>query len=147
MTETSIGQKWPDSLALIGAVSEALCGKYSVRDAHPALSVACGMAVLYRQRREDIQRFGAPPAAVNWDQAEGPPDPNPPELRLCADFDRIAATAFDLGPARPGVLAARIAYWTVCGDISGVVTATRAYDDCITRLQSAPKRLGEHAYH
>ncbi|MGW4325990.1 hypothetical protein ACWEKR_08880 [Nocardia sp. NPDC004573] len=144
MTDASIAQTWPDSLALIGAVSDALCGKYTAVDAHPALSVVCGMALLYRKRREDTQRFSAPPAAVNWDQADGPAETNPPELRLCAEFDRIAATAFDLGPARPGVLAARVAYWTICENIPCVVSATRAYDDCITRLKAAPTNLDEH---
>ena len=146
MTDTSTAQNWPNSLTLIEAVSNALRGNYSPVDAHPALNVACGMALLYRERREDNQRFGAPPAAVNWDQAEGPVDTNPPELRLCADFDRIAAAAFDLGSARPGVLAARVAYWTICDNIPNVVSATRAYDDCIARLKAAPNSLGEHAY-
>ncbi|MGF6884916.1 hypothetical protein ABIA39_008593 [Nocardia sp. GAS34] len=145
MTATSIAQSWPDSLALIGAVSNALRGNCSPVDAHPALSVACGMALLYRERRENAQWCSAPPAAVNWDQADAPADTNPPELRWCAEFDRIAATAFDLGPARPGVLAARVVYWTVWENIACVVSATRAYDDCLTRLKLA-NTLGEHAY-
>ncbi|WP_067665714.1 hypothetical protein [Nocardia miyunensis] len=145
MTGIRTGRAWPDSLAVIGAVSDALRGKLVTVGDHPALVIVCGMALLYRERREDNQRLGAPPAAVNWDQAEGPVDTNPTELRLCADFDRIAGAAFDLGSARPGVLAARVAYWTICANIPQIVSATRAYDDCITRLKAAPTR-GEHAY-
>ncbi|PPJ36416.1 hypothetical protein C5E45_20425 [Nocardia nova] len=149
MTDTGIAQSWPDSVAVITAASDALRGQLSDPDAHPALAAVCGMALFYRQRLTDSQRFSAPPAVINWDQAHGPADTNAAELRQIADFEQIVGTVFgfELGLARPGVLAARLVYWTVCDDVGFAVEAARAYDDCISRLSvaAAPNPLTEPA--
>ncbi|MEU6562597.1 hypothetical protein [Nocardia nova] len=147
MTGTGIAQSWPRSVEIATTASEALHGKLSDRDAHPALGVVCGMTQSYRQRRKDSQRFSAPPAVINWDQAQDRPDINPTERRLIAEFDRVADTVFDLGPARPGVLAARVVWWTVCEDIAFAIEAAQTYDDCIAGLsaKAPPNSLGAPA--
>lgn len=127
---------WPDASAVIEAARTALRDGADAPVGHPVLGLIARLVVQYRDAADAAVRDGSPPVILRCAQ----PDPGPvttighSELQVVADIDGAAAAAGIAG--RPGILAARVAYFVVHaapGCANALVTAARAYDTCLSR--------------